>query len=141
MIEIQFISNEQIIQKTKMNYIDFCEKFNYKKHSIQNEKYITDKEIMKNIWIECFYNNYFFNHKNFRDNLKIDVIKLRIKDPKKVELGKRLAKVSKEAKLRKERERYIDFKCYIAFFVVFGELYFLYKTNKKIPILDSIILD
>ena len=153
MIELQFISNEEIIQKVKMNNGDFYGKILDKSEIINEEKCIIDRESIKNIWIKCFYNKYIFNDYNFYDYFKINMIKImKIKDPRKVELGKRVAKISLEAKARKKLEREkqnhnnIDFKCYIAFFIAFGELYFLYKMNKikenqKMLILNSIILD
>ena len=64
----------------------------------------------------------------------------KVKDPRKVELGKRLAKISREAKERKARQRkeaeteavnqreitdYIDFRYFI------GGLYYSYKKDKR----------
>ena len=70
----------------------------------------------------------------------------KVKDPRKVELGKRLAKISKEAKLRKkqrlqmEEEKnkeildYIDFRYVVGgvmLLVAVGGLYFVYKKDKR----------
>ena len=70
----------------------------------------------------------------------------KVKDPRKVELGKRLAKISKEAKLCKkqrlqmEEERnkeifnYIDFKYIVGGVTILGGifgLYFAYKKGKR----------
>ena len=72
---------------------------------------------------------------------------VKVKDPRKVELGKRLAKISKEAKLRKkqrlemeaEREKnqifnYIHFKYVVGGVTILGGLfglYFAYKRDKR----------
>ena len=73
----------------------------------------------------------------------------KVKDPRKVELGKRLAKISREAKERKARQRseaeteavnqreitdYIDFKYFIGgvgLVVALGGLYCSYKKDKR----------
>ena len=71
------------------------------------------------------------------------------KDPKKVELGKRLAKISKEAKERKARQReqlerseeneeinnYIDFRYFVGGVTIvaaLGGLYYAYKSDKRL---------
>ena len=64
----------------------------------------------------------------------------KVKDPRRVELGKRLAKISREAKERKARQResakreYIDFKYIVggvAIFAGFIGIYFAYKKDKR----------
>ena len=66
----------------------------------------------------------------------------KIKDPKRVELGKRLAKISKEVKARKKLEResakskieMIDFKYVVGGVAILGGIfgiYFAYKKDKR----------
>ena len=62
---------------------------------------------------------------------------VKVKDPRKVELGKRLAKISREAKLCKkqrlqmEEERNKEILDYVDFRYVVGGLYFAYKKDKR----------
>ena len=64
---------------------------------------------------------------------------VKIKDPKRVELGKRLAKISKEAKARKAKERkekekliaYLDTKHFIGVASLAATLIGLYFTFKQ----------
>ena len=68
---------------------------------------------------------------------------VKIKDPRKVELGKRLAKISKEAKARKKLEResakdqkmeMIDFKYIVGGVAILGGIfgiYFAYRKDKR----------
>ena len=65
---------------------------------------------------------------------------VKIKDPKRVELGKRLAKISKEAKARKKLEResaknqkieMIDFKYVVGGVAVLAGIFGIYVSYKK----------
>ena len=67
---------------------------------------------------------------------------VKVKDPRKVELGKRLSKISKEAKARKKLEResakskieMIDFKYVVGGVAILGGIfgiYFAYKKDKR----------
>ena len=71
----------------------------------------------------------------------VEKFDLKIKDPRRVEAGKRLAKISQEAKERKKRQRmeeekrnYIDFKYIVGGVTILGGLvglYFAYKKDKR----------
>ena len=76
---------------------------------------------------------------------------VKVKDPRKVELGKRLAKISKEAKERKAKQRsevenrkrthfakeindYVDFRYFVGGVTIvaaLGGLYYAYKSDKR----------
>ena len=67
---------------------------------------------------------------------------IKVKDPRKVELGKREAKERKarqhleeeNSKMEKEMTDYMDFKYFVGFLtlvVAFGGLYFSYKRDKR----------